>query len=74
MMMMKEFLFYYFCVAALTHSGGSLQYTDSGSVHSLPVDVRLDFMMDQDNLHVCTYLSTQLPQGGSGARDYPITL
>ena len=74
MMMMKEFLSYCYCVVALTHSGGSPQYTGFGSVHSWPVDVRIRFMMDQDNLQVCTYLSPQLPQGGSGARDYPITL
>lgn len=47
---------YYYCVVSLTPSWESQQCTDSGSAHSQPVDVRLNPMTDQDNLHVWTHL------------------
>ena len=47
---------YYYCVVSLTHSWESQQCTDSGSAHSQPVDVSLDPMTDQDNLHVWTHV------------------
>lgn len=70
---------YYYCVVSLTHSWESQQCTDSGSAHSQPVDVSLDPMTDQDNLHVWTHVLffflSPPPTGWQGSvRDYPPTL